>query len=299
MKFTWKIWLLIIALICSAILLSPSFQNGVVIKSVEKNSSAFEQGLSPNMIITSINGQTINNLADYTKTLDSIFPLKNKTTIKLGTSSGEIILFTNEAPRITVADIPRTKLKTGLDLSGGARALVKAENKSLSQSELDDLITITSNRLNEFGIADVSVKSVSDLSGNNFMQIEVAGATSTDLNDLIAQQGKFEAKIGNKTVFTGGQEDITYVARTGDQSGIYSCGEYQGEQVCSFRFAITLSQKAAEVQAGVTGNLSSDPSNPEYLSQKLDLYLDDNLVDSLSISRDLKGRATTQSFIQR
>lgn len=298
MKITWKIWLLIIALICSAIILSPNFEKGVVIKSVEKNSTAFDQGLRPNLIIKSINSQTINNFEDYTRVLESIFPLKNKTTVKFGTNEGEIILFTNEAPKITVADIPRTKLKTGLDLSGGARALVKAENKSLSSSELEDLITITNNRLNEFGIADVSVKSVSDLSGNNFMQVEVAGATSADLNDLISKQGKFEAKIGNRTVFTGGHEDITYVARTGDQSGIYSCGEYQGEQVCSFRFAITLSQNAAEVQAGVTKNLSTDSSNPEYLSQKLDLYLDDNLVDSLSISRDLKGRVTTQISIQ-
>ncbi|MEK6859759.1 MAG: hypothetical protein AABX54_02995 [Nanoarchaeota archaeon] len=341
MKITWRIWLLIIVLICSAIIISPSFEKGVLIKSVDKNSTAFEEGLRSGMMITSINSQQINNLKDYTNVMSSVFSnqslnnnpkiissqtsIENKTletnitnntaqnktnNVKIQESSKiktkliittkdfEFILFTDENPEITVSDIPRTKIKTGLDLSGGARALIKAKDINLNSNQLDDLIGITSNRLNEFGIADVSVKSVSDLSGNNFMLIEVAGATPSDLNELISKQGKFEAKIGNDTVFVGGQEDITYVARTGEQSGIYSCDAYQGQELCSFRFAITLSEKAAERQAGITSNLSLDSSNAEYLSKKLDLYIDDNLVDSLSIAKDLKGRTTTQISIQ-
>ena len=297
-KLHWRIWLLIIVLIGAALVISPSFQNGVVIKSIEKNSTSFDEGLKSGMIIKSVNGNTINNFDDYSKVINSIFPSKNKTSLQIVTDKGEFVLFTDEAPRMVVSDIPRTKLKTGLDLSGGARALVKAENKTLSSSELNDLIAVTSNRLNEFGIADVSVKPVRDLSGNNFMLIEIAGATPSDIEDLVSKQGKFEAKIGNDTIFVGGQEDITYVARTGEQSGIYTCDEYNGEQACSFRFAITLSEAAAKRQAAVTGNLSVDPSNPEYLSKKLDLYLDNQLVDSLSISRDLKGMQTTQISIQ-
>jgi hypothetical protein len=226
MKLHWRIWLLILVLIASAIVIAPSFQKGVIIKSVEKNSTAFDQGLKTGMIIQSINGEKINNFADYTKVISSIFPKDNKTTLRIGTKEGEFVLFTSDAPNITVADIPTSKIKTGLDLSGGARALVKPE-VPVSSKELDDLIAITSNRFNEFGIADVSVKPVSDLSGNNFMLIEVAGATPNDLNELVSQQGKFEAKIGNETVFIGGHEDITYVARTGEQSGIYACNTYQ------------------------------------------------------------------------
>lgn len=300
MALSWKIWLLIFVLISSFLVIAPwgYFSNGVVIKSVEKNSTAQEEGLRTGMIITSLNEEKINNFIDYTRVIDSIFPKQNKTNLRIGTNEGEIILYTNEIPKITVSDIPKTKIKTGLDLSGGARALVKAKNRSLTAEELNDLVSVTSNRLNEFGISDVSVKSVTDLSGNNFMLIEVAGATPTDLNDLVSKQGKFEAKVGNETVFIGGEEDITYVARTGEQSGIYSCGTYQGEEVCNFRFSITLSEKAAKRQAAVTSNLSIDPSNPEYLDKKLDLYLDDDLVDSLSISKELKGRETTQISIQ-
>ena len=317
-KLSWKIWMLIIFLILSAIMIAPSLQKGVVIKSVDKNSTAYEQGLRTGMIITAINGETVNNFQDYANITNLIFPnatvnttssilnktlqnksaaSSNKIKLTITTTNSDFALFDNEPPAITVGEIPQSRIKTGLDLSGGARALVKAENKSLSANEVGDLVAITSNRLNEFGIADVTVKPVSDLSGNNFMQIEVAGATPNDLNDLISQQGKFEAKIGNVTAFIGGKQDITYVARTGDQSGIYSCSAYSGGYVCNFRFAITLSPEAAQRHSEITGKLGINATNPEYLDKKLDLYLDDKLVESLYIGKDLKGSTTTQIAI--
>ncbi len=64
-----------------------------------------------------------------------------------------------------------------------------------------------------------------------------------------------------------------------------------------FRFSISLSEKAAKQHAEITSNLSINSSNPEYLSKPLELYLDDELVNSLLISKDLKGRETTQISI--
>jgi preprotein translocase subunit SecD len=296
MKLSWRIWLLIIVLLLSTLAISPSFEKGVVIKSVEQNSTAYEEGLRSGLIIKSINNNPVNNIDDYTKEISSIFPVENSTKLSVGTKDSEIILFTKEPPEITVSNIPRTRIKTGLDLSGGARALVKPEVK-VSASELNDLITITNNRLNTFGISDVSVKPVTDLSGNNFMLVEVAGATPSDLKELVSKQGKFEAKIGNETVFIGGEKDITYVARTGEQSGIYSCNTFQEGEFCNFRFTISLSEQAAKRHANITGQLGINISNPEYLEKQLDLYLDEKLVESLYIGRDLKGSETTQIMI--
>ncbi|MDP3026129.1 MAG: hypothetical protein Q8N63_00350 [Nanoarchaeota archaeon] len=306
MKLSWRIWLLIFVLMSSLLIIFFSLDNGikflpleegVIIKSVEQNSSALEAGLRSGIIIKSLNGQTVSDIDDYNKVISSIFPTQNKTKLIITTSNSEIILFAEKAPEISVANIPKTKLKTGLDLSGGARALVKPEIP-VSADEIMELVAVTSNRLNVYGISDVSVRAVSDLSGNNFMLVEVAGATPADLNDLVSKQGKFEAKIGNETLFVGGNKDITYVARTGEQAGIYSCNTYQEGEVCQFRFAISLSEEAAKRHAEITGKLDISPENPEYLSQKLDLYLDDKLVDSLFISKDLKGRETTQISIQ-
>ena len=98
-------------------------------------------------------------------------------------------------------------------------------------------------------------------------------------------------------MFVGGEKDITYVARTGEQSGIYKCDKYQQGEVCNFRFPISLSENAAKKHAEITNKLDVNTTNPEYLSEKLDLYLDEKLVNSLLISKDLKGSSTTQISI--
>ncbi|VVB82555.1 PDZ domain protein [uncultured archaeon] len=297
-RFTWKIWLWIILVILSliSIFVTPNFlQKGVVITSVEQNSSSFEQGLRSGQVITAIDGHTINNVQDYFTLIQGKFDSveKVKTTIK--TTTKEYIIYSNETLALTVSDLPMTNLKTGLDLSGGARALVNAQDHKLTSSELNDLVSVVSNRFNIYGISDIVVKPVSDLAGNNFMLIEIAGATPSDLEDLISQQGKFEAKIGNETVFVGGDKDITSVARSGQQSGIYSCDQAQVGYTCEFRFTIYLSQTAAEREANITKDLPvNSTAQGDYLSKKLDLYLDDSLVDSLLISKDLKGQVATQ-----
>jgi len=270
---------------------------GLKINEVYKDSIELKTGLKENQTILSINNKDITNLEDYNNLVSNLFPQEEKIKLTITTKSGDIILFTNQPPKISVKDIPSTRLKTGLDLSGGARALITAEEKELTTTELNDLIAVTSERLNVYGLKDVQIRPVKDLSGKNFMLVEIAGSTPNELEKLIAQQGKFEAKIGNQTVFEGGDRDITYVARTGEQSGIYSCNKIQEGHACSFRFSISLSEAAAKKHADATCELGTNPENPQYLEEQLDLYLDEQLTDSLFIGKDLKCSETTQIAI--
>ncbi|GAI96979.1 unnamed protein product, partial [marine sediment metagenome] len=117
--------------------------------------------------------------------------------------------------------------------------------------------------------------------------------------DLISQQGKFEAKIGNDTVFIGGKDkDIASVCR-GDPTCARIDRPQQSQEgyVAQFSFGITLSAEAAKRHAKITEDLESSIENPEYLSEPLNLYLDDKIVNSLLISKGLKGRVTTQISI--
>ncbi len=297
-KLTTRIWILIIVLALSFLAmfgLPPSFlEKGVLITSIEQNSTAFEQGLKQGQVIKSINGNAIENIDDYYDFVQSNFPFDSEEKIIIKTKESEAILFIKNAPPILVSEIPATKIKTGLDLAGGARALVKAKNKELSSKEVNNLVEITSNRFNVYGISDIKISPVSDLSGNHFMLIEIAGATPDDLQKLVEQQGEFEAKIGNKTVFIGGEKDIASVSNDARTSRI-SCPS--GSNYCNFQFAITLSPAAAERHAKITNNLETNESNPEYLEKPLDLYVDQKLVSSLQISQSLKGRVTTQISI--
>ena len=297
-RLTFRIWILIAVLILALLAISPSFQTGALIKSVEKNSTYFSEGLRTGMVIKSVNSQEIKTAADYSSVISKIFPTDNETKIIIQTKDSSFIFYTNETPEITVSNLPSTKIKTGLDLSGGARALIKPETP-LSQSEMSDLIAVTSNRLNVFGISDVTVKPVSDLQGDNFMLVEVAGATPADLQELVGKQGKFEAKIGNETIFIGGERDITYVAKSGQEAGIESCSQIQGGYACSFRFAVHLSPVAAKRHADITSKLGVNITDGgRYLDKKLEMFVDDQLTDSLLISEELKGKETTQISVQ-
>ena len=293
-KLTWKIWLLIIILafsLLSIFSLPPTFlEKGVLITSVETNSTAFEQGLRQGQIITNIDNTPIENLEGFSNALKEKFNSNENIKLIIQTRNSEAILFSNHVPNITVVEIPKTNIKTGLDLAGGSRAMVQAEDKKLSSVEMDDLVDITRNRFDEFGLSDINVLRVSDLTGNHFMLVEVAGATRTDLKVLISEQGKFEAKIGNETVFIGGERDIASVARSGQDSYVGKPSQLQdGTYTATFRFTIFLSEEAAKRHAEITKDLEVNvTAQGSYLSENLDLFLDDNLVDTLLIGEGLK-----------
>lgn len=302
-KLTLRIWILLIVLALSVISIfgvPPLFlESGVRVESVERNSTAFNQGIRGGEIITHINGERISNFRDYSTKVISLFEANEEPVrLTIKTKTSEYILYDEKSPAIIVGEISKTRIKKGLDLEGGARALVKPEVE-LSSSEMDDLIALSNQRFNVYGLRDVSIRQVSDLAGNNFMLIEIAGASPQELESLIAEQGKFEAKIGEEIVFIGGNRDITFVCRNDAQcAGIERCGKTEGGYSCSYTFQITLSDEAAKRHAEITDRLGIDPENREYLDKKLDFYIDDVLITSLFISKNLKGRDTTQISIQ-
>jgi len=202
---------------------------------------------------------------------------------------------------LRVYEAPKTNIRKGLDLQGGTRVLLQPEVK-LSTYDMGVLIDNMKERLNVYGLSDIVIRDANDLVGNQYIVVEIAGATEEEIKDLLARQGKFEAKIGNKTVFRGGQ-DITYVARSANEAGIdpnEGCRQIPSQWSCTFSFAITLSQEAAQRQADATKDLeviTESNSRRAYLSQKLEFYLDDNQVDELNIAADLKGQPATRISI--
>ena len=297
MKLSLRIWVLIIAILLSLLAIKPSFQTGVVVKSIDKDSAIFQEGLKAGEIIKEINGEKIENKEDYSSEINKIFIDDSEKKLEIKTKQNDYIVLTNQTPEITVENVPRTRIQTGLDLRGGARALVKPDVE-ISDSQLSDLVAISRNRFNVYGLSDLNIKGVSDLSGNKFLLIEVAGATPDDLEQLISQQGKFEAKIGNQTVFEGGEKDISDVCRNDATcASVTECFPAQGGFACNFQFAVYLREEAAKKHAEITKNISLDSSG-QYLSEDLYLFVDEEEVDSLKISSDLRGRETTQISIQ-
>jgi preprotein translocase subunit SecD len=302
MKLGFKIWLLIVIFFLSLLSIfgmpMKFTETGVVVTNIDSNNTLFEQGLRQGQVIISINGEKIKNIGDYSKIISSTYHSQKEIKTIIQTREEEYIIFGKEFPEMIVAEIPKSNIKLGLDLAGGSRALIKAENKSLNSEEINDLVDVTSNRLNAFGLTDLKVMPISDLAGNHFMLIEIAGATPKDLKKLVSEQGKFEAKIGNETVFEGGNRDVASVGRDAQNARIESCGQADSGYACRFSFSITLSGDAAKKHAEITDKLDINTTDQgSYLSQKLDLILDDKLVDSLLIGEGLKGRVETRISI--
>ena len=297
MKISFRVWVLIIALVLSLIAIRPSFDSGLVITSVDLNSELAKQGLARGEVIKYINEKEIKTKEDYASITEELFSENIERRVDLKTDKNEYIILTNESLKITVENIRKTKIQTGLDLRGGARALLKPE-LSITDEQLDDLVAISRNRLNVYGLSDVNIRGITDLSGEKFLLVEIAGVTPSDLEELIAKQGKFEAKIGNKTVFIGGDRDVSDVCRNDATcAAVTSCSPAQGDFFCNFAFTVYLSQEAAERHAEITKEFPLDDTG-QYLTEKLILLIDEKEVESLLISSGLQGQATTQISIQ-
>lgn len=229
--------------------------------------------------------ETQNKTINYSKTI-----IENKTK--------EVYKGTQDLG-LKVYDAPTSNIRLGLDLIGGTRVLLKPETNA-SQQDINTIIDNMKERLNIYGLSDIIIRQTNDLAGNPFILIEVAGVNEEEVKELISKQGKFEAKINNQTVFRGGQ-DIKYVCRSAECSGLDSrtgCQRSGDQWFCRFMFSISLSPEAAKRQADMTKDLRVNYDGGEgWLEAPLDLYLDDELVDSLRISNDLKGKEVTEISI--
>lgn len=327
----WRIILLICVVLLCLLLIRPFpiAPDGVAIRHVEDNSSAFFAGMeSPDAetkpmyreVITYVDGTAISDVSDFAEVIDRI---EANDTVRLRTKTAymgeegtmpslffkgdrEYTLQTDphEKPSeqasplgLDVYNAPRTNLVMGLDFEGGTRALLAPE-REVTDEEMEIILQNLEERLNIYGLTDVIVRTVREglTEPRELISVEVAGATEEEVRELVASQGRFEAKIANETAFTG--EDIDYVCRTAECSSAVDpqnpCGQLEdGQWMCQFVFSITISREAAETQAELTRDLEIVTENgQQYLSEPIKLYMDGHLVDELQISADLQGQAS-------
>jgi len=307
----FRVLIALFFLVATVIAIYPNpFREGAAIRSVVPNSSAAIAGISSPVanaapmsreFIAYINNIRIKNSDDYYNVVNS---LKPNITVQIRTNKAVYKLIAPETTMpnsnvldlgIRIYDAPTSNIRKGLDLQGGTRTILKPEANA-TEDDISMTIDSMKQRLNVYGLSDVVVKQISDLSGQKYVLIEIAGAYEDEVRQLIAKQGKFEAKIANDTIFIGGK-DITYVCRTADCSGIdpnTGCNKVEDRWYCRFRFSVSLSPDAAQRQANATQDLAVVPGTDQgYLNETLDLFLDNQKVDSLNIAEELKGKAVT------
>jgi hypothetical protein len=177
-------------------------------------------------------------------------PLQLRTSLEVNnTETNETIIEQQLTPvsaselGLGVVNVAQNNIRLGIELSGGTRVLIALQERA--EPEIyESLIENIRERLNVFGLSDVIVRPSTDLSGDQYILVELAGINNQEIARLLEQQGEFEARIGETTVFIGGEQDIRYICRSAQCSGIdpfQGCREIGGGWNCGFRFEITLS----------------------------------------------------------
>ncbi len=88
---TIRVIILLAFLLLSILAISPNpFANGIVVKSIEKNSEIFNEGVRANDQILMVNGKEINSMDDYNKILDGVFSDIKERSITIRTDKSEV-----------------------------------------------------------------------------------------------------------------------------------------------------------------------------------------------------------------
>ncbi len=329
----WKVLLLIFLVVISIVLIAPNFSpEGVTVTFKLKNSTI---PLVAGDIIYKINDKSA-TIEDLQKEYDGVVKLSTSKGEKLLRINGTLGLEAKNTPATKISfglDIeggvravikPDTDnvsldqiistLQTRINVYGLREAnfrSIKSDNQGFieiimaggNREELRDLLERQGNFEAKI---NVLMKSGKTLELQNKYPIEVSNNSvkidnkTLRVNDTITLDnihiliGSISNDTANfsTTVFTG--EDIILVyfdpqhARLEPVQGGYN-----------WAFQVKLSQEGSQRFAYVTKNLDRvfSTSNEGSLSSKIDLYLDGDLIDSLSISASLKGQAIQEPSI--
>jgi len=184
----WRVLLLLVLVVSSLILIIPTPSKGVTVRSVSAD-SPLSGKLAVGDRLEWINERVIN-------TPEDVYAFDTFTGTLRFIRNGQLDLMDIQKPGlgIEVATAPSGKLNFGLDLVGGTRVLLKPV-ANVSTSVVDQTIATLQTRINIYGLRESKFQPVTDLSGNRYVQIEMAGGTPKEVEDLLAKQGTFTAKI--------------------------------------------------------------------------------------------------------
>lgn len=198
-KSLLKRWQILLVLVCVAgalIIIAPSpGQKGVIVTSVASDSPLLGK-VQVGETITWANEQNINSPDDLNQ-------FQNFTGTFRFMHSGKLDMagLDGQGLGISVVTNPSSNLQFGMDLVGGTRALLKP-NGIVTDAVIQQISSTLETRINVFGLKEATFQPVKDLSGNSYVQVEMAGGSEDEIKNLLAKQGFFEGKIPKIIVFS-------------------------------------------------------------------------------------------------
>ncbi|MCK4634872.1 MAG: hypothetical protein KAT37_03280, partial [Candidatus Aenigmarchaeota archaeon] len=124
---------------------------------------------------------------------------------------------------LEVVNVGLSNLNMGMDLIGGTRVLLEPNYEETNETDrslvADRIISTLQTRMNVYGLKEINYQVVNDVEGNKYVQIEMAGASKKEIDDLLEKQGIFEGYITRAVILkngTGGIEvgDMNYTVKS-------------------------------------------------------------------------------------
>jgi len=186
-------------------------------------------------------------------------------------------------------------LKFGVDIQGGNVVKLMPEKRNLTEEELNTIKRVLETRFNALGLSDTNIFYTKALGSEEVYFYVISSSLSLeDIKNFVAKEGKFEAKIGNQTVFTG--ENIVCVDC--QKTIKNSCIKQDSLFLCRSQISLELDREAAKRFANITSKLEKiGVGANSYLNETIDFYLDGKLISNLTISGELKGKQATDVVI--
>ncbi len=221
----FRVSLLLFTIIAAIFLINPFGSGaGVNIAYIEYNSSSWGTGLKNGMLLTEINSIKVDSPQKFAEVLAGI-PRGSFVDVVADGKPFRVLLknATEKTPMgMEVRLPPATNLRLGLDLQGGTRIVVKpvSSGNVSSKNITESTKSVLSARMNTYGLSDVTLRSVEDYSGSWLLQVEMAGAGSDRILEVVRHVGKFDVRILNDSVFSG-DEIATVGALSAKREGGY------------------------------------------------------------------------------
>jgi protein-export membrane protein SecD len=194
----WKIWLLVLAIIISLFALLAPTSSGVTVTSISE-SSPLKDDLRVGDIIDWINEETISSPEDLIK-------FETFTGVLRYNKNNQLTLTQIETPGLGINTVKSQDgtLNFGMDIIGGTRVLLEPV-ENISTEVMEQTLATLQTRINLYGLKETKFQTVVDITGKNYIQIEMAGGSTREIDDLLAKQGKFDGKISKPVDLIGGK----------------------------------------------------------------------------------------------
>jgi preprotein translocase subunit SecD len=192
----WQILLVLICVVGSFIIIAPSpGQKGVVVTSVASDSPLFGK-VQIGETITWANEKEINSP-------EGLNQFQNFTGTFRFMHSGKLdmVSLDNQDLGLSVVKKPSSNLQFGMDLVGGTRVLLKPKG-IVTDAVIQQIASTLETRINVYGLKEATFQPIKDFSGNSYIQVEMAGGSKEEIENLLAKQGFFEGKIPKLITFT-------------------------------------------------------------------------------------------------